>query len=424
MASKEWAQRIVSALHALGKRTHGGLSRAERDANVAASYIRRRKYAGTIDLAKMMALLEALDEHPGRFFRQVFPLTEIPTDFMEPPNSAPPAVLGQAQARLNSTRPGSIPRSHLTQLDALRTDEPWHVAEGVEAALPHIEHDDVPYALGVWASAQRLLLALDDATHALLTALLWAQDLESRGDLLQRLARVVSDTGNYAHSLEISCIATDTYARAGNVSRVGQTLVDRGERHFYLNEYHAAIALHAEACPLLAETDFTHRATTWQGRALCYQALGQLEEAQKCISAAQTYANQLGTTNRTKLLWLEATIDCSRGELSASEGKLISVVEIFRKIHLGETALASIDLAHVQLIAGKAKDAHASAASILPLLTPLSGRNAIVRAAESYLVELARHGASRMTTESITKLRGIVERLQRERHSWRSLANI
>jgi hypothetical protein len=100
---------------------------------------------------------------------------------------------------------------------------------------------------------------------------------------------------------------------------------------------------------------------------------------------------------------------------------LLEVTTVFAAIHAGERALATIDLAEVQLKAGKPAAAYFSALAILPLITPLGARHRIVRAAEHALRELASRGASAMTAGLLTHLRGLVESIRRERHLWRSL---
>ena len=424
MVSDEWAQRAVSALHALGKRRFGALAEAEKTAQLFPSYVRKRKEAGTIDLRKMMAILEALGTHPGRFFRRIFPESSLESYWVERPDSPPPEIIQRAQDRLNSTRAASIPRLHLTELDTLRYDAPQKTANRALEALEFVDVQDVPFALGVWASSQRMLMNLDEATHALLAGLDIAddrQDFGARGDLLQRLATVVSDNGDYALALTLATSATDAHARIGDREAVGQTLVDRGEWLLYLEQYKESITLHRQALPLLAPNDDIHRVTAWLDIGLSHQGMGELEKARSSLREAWKYADSIGLLNQSKLRWFEAVIDLSLGKLTESEEKLYRVTVALSDIHRGEAALATVDLAEVQLRAGKPESALRSVQAILPLLTILHAKNRVVLAAEKALAQLARQGAMALTADAVGTIRAILTRLKRERHLWRSL---
>lgn len=427
MASEDWAKRVVSALHALGKRHHGGLSHAERCAKVSQSYIRRRKNAGTIDLTKMMAVLQALGEHPARFFRRVFPEGKAEAHVVDVPTGPEPEIVDRANDRIKSARPGSIPRLHLMELDTLRYDEPQKAADRTLAALEFVDTQDVSFALGIWASSQRMLMNIEDATHALLAGLKIAdtsQDLRARGDLLQRLATVVSDCGEHAEALTLATQATDAHARAGDLEAVGQTLVDRGEWLLYLGRFKESIAMHRQALPLLARNDDIHRVTAWQDIGLCFHAQGSFEEAAHALREAWRSADSIGILNQSKLAWLEAVIDFSLGDHEKSEEKLCDVVVTFSGIHLGEAALATVDLAEVQLAAGKLIASYASAQAILPFITKLSAQNRVVKAAEHILADLARQGEAAITVQVVGNLRELLGDLKKERHLWRSLRKV
>ena len=426
MASEEWSKRVVSALHALGKRRFGALTEAERKAQVFPSYVRKRKDAGTIDLRKMLAVLEAFNEHPARFFRRVFPNRENDyRTFIEPPTGPQPDIIEQAQRRMASSSPSSIPRSHLEELDRLRYDEPERAKQGVVSALDFVSHDDVAFALGVWASAQRMLLNLSEAGHGLHAGLDIAdskKDLLARGDLLQRLACVVADNGMYAEALALATGSTDARARTGDLHAVGRSLVSRGEWLYYLEHYEESIAMHRQALPLLAPFDHIHKATVWQDTALCLRAQGNHEEASKALQHAWAFAEAIGKLNRSKLLWLDAVIDCDRQAFDLGEEKLLAVVKTLSTLHRGEAALATVDLVETQILSGKTSLACQSARTILPLITTLSAKNPVIRSVETVLLGMARIGEAQVTIEHAEALRTAVGSLKGERHLWRSLS--
>lgn len=425
MASTEWAKRTVLALHALGKRRHGALSRAEEEANVSHSYLRQRRRAGTIDLRKMYALLEALGAHPARFFRQLFPTHEQGYRmYVDVPESPPPEIIARARRRLASTKEGSIPRGHIEGLDASRFEQPEDAIDGTIAALPYVDHSDVALTLGVWASAQRAQANFDDATHALIAGLAIAEernDFPAQGVLLRRLACVVSDHGDAKGALALATLATDRHAQSGDSASVGRSMVDRGAYLFHLEAYAEAIAIVERALTLLSSTDMLFQVTARQYLSISHNAIGSTTEARRYIQEARSFADGLSITTRTKLIWLEGLIEAQCGESEHGERALEYVVSTFTGIHYGEAALATIDLAEIQLEAKKHRSAFESAHRILPLITLLGVRHPVVRSAELVLLELARQGIEGMSDEIISDLRTLLGGLKREKRAWCSL---
>lgn len=425
MNNSEWAKRTVLALHALGKRKHGGLSRAEEEAKVGQSYLRQRKHAGTIDLRKMFALLEAFGEHPARFFKQVFPAHELGyRTYVDVPESPAPEIIATAYRRLASTEEGSIARSHLEALDALRFEKPLTTLDSATVALSFVAHVDVPFALGVWASAQRQLAYFEDATHALVAGLTIAKergDLSAEGNLLRRLSYIIADAGQYGDAVAVATLATDALAQAGNRPAIGKSMVDRSAWMFYLDRFEDVVAMVDRAIPLLAEDDSLYQVTARQYLSISHNALGDPTKASRYIREAWSFAGNLSTTTKSKLAWLEALIDAGQGAFELSEQRLCRVVSTLAGIHCGEAALATVDLAEVQLRAGKPKSAFESTQRILPFITPLGVRHIVVRSAELVLVDLARHGTRGMSDQVLTDLRTLLGKAKREHREWRSL---
>lgn len=426
MGYRDWSMRVVDALHRLAKRQHGALTRAERATDVAPGYVRRRADAGTIDLRKLFGIVESVGGTPERFFRQVFPAN--PNDvslYLDPPKGRPPAILDHARRRLASPRPASILRSYIAELDLQRYERPMRTLTKLSEAIEHLAPGDIPFTLGVWASSQRLLLELDAGLHALALGLEIAaarDDHASFGDLLRRLTYIVADaSGNYHEALALTRDAMERFVLAGDIDSVGRTLVDRGAWLYYLGRYHDAIAAQERALSLIPESDQRHRFGALQGLGLYYKALGDLTTAEKYSQQALTEGTDLGVLLRGKQLWLQASIHFERGELDRAEALLEDVVVLHQHVHHGDAALAVIDLAEVQLKAGKPTAAYDSAHSVLPFLAPIGGRSRIVRSAEIILADLAGRGASGMQRQSVDALRQLINKAQHERHLWRSL---
>ena len=372
--------------------------------------------------------MDALGVHPARFFRQAFPFTADDVSwYLDPPHGTPPPIVARAQERLNSTRSASIPRSHLVELDALRYDHPGDAGQGALEAVPYIEPANVPFALGVWASSQNQLFEFDNALHALRAGLKIAEDRQDHGtfgSLLQRVAAVTGDHGNYGHALVLEKEATDRYLLAGDTAGIGRSFVGRGLWLYYLEQYRESIAMQERALDTLPDFERANRCAAFQVLGLCYQALGELERAQDFSLKARAEVSGLGVFLTGKQTWLQAAIRFEQGAFDEAETLLKDVVEVFADIHAGDAALATIDLAEVQLLSGKPAAAYLSAQAILPLITPLGAKNRIVRSAEHALRELAQQGAQAMSEGLITQLRTLVKSIRRERHLWRSLLRI
>jgi tetratricopeptide (TPR) repeat protein len=238
---------------------------------------------------------------------------------------------------------------------------------------------------------------------------------------LQRAASIVGDRGNFGDAFSLAREATDWHLLGGNMVGVGRTFVDRGMWLYYLENYQEAIAMQERALHALPATELRYRFAALQGLGLYHKALGDLETAQHFSEQAGTEGEGLGVLLTGKQTWLHASIYADRGAYDEAEALLEEVTTVFADIHTGEQALATIDLAEVQLKAGKSADAFFSAQALLPLLTPLGAQNKIVRAAEHALRELASRGAGAMTAGLVTHLRDLVKSIRRERALWRSL---
>lgn len=370
----------------------------------------------------MMLILRGLRTHPAEFFRRVFPLVDdLP---LKRPETEPPQIIAKVRGRLDLPRKGSIQRSHLAALDSLRFRDPLKAAEGVERVIEFIDADDLPFALGIWASSQRRVFEFDQAIHALSEGLQIAEQRKSQaalGDLLLRRGCVAADHGDYYAALEMARDATDRYARACDWVSVGRTFVDRGAWLYYLERYNDAIAMQEQALSLLTPDQHRNRFAALQGLALYYQALEDFDAAEKFSADAMMESEFLAPIFIAQNTWFRGVLASKKGSLEESELLLQSVVGILKTIHLGDAALATIDLAEVQLDAEKPQAAYESVNGILPLLAPLGGNNRIVRSAETVLRDLMQRGKYGMRMAIVDELRSLVSSLKRERHFWRSL---
>lgn len=241
------------------------------------------------------------------------------------------------------------------------------------------------------------------------------------GDLLLRLAYIAGDSGEFDEAHFLAREATDHFVRAGDIGGVGRSLVDRGLWLCYLTYYHETIALHEQAIKLLPAVEVRNRATVLHTLGFCHMHLGDHKLASAYLEEALQASDGLGALVHGKVRWLQASLHFNKAAYKSCEEVLLDVVAKLRQVHAGEAALATIDLAEAQLMAGHPASAYASAHAILPLITTLGGQNRIVRSAESVLADLKRRGEAQMTVETVRSLREIVQEIQGERHLWRSL---
>ncbi len=419
-----WTSQVLSSLHRKGRERRGVIRAAERSIGVADGYFRKRRAIGSMELSKLMGMLEAMELHPARFFRQAFPERNGVRSLIDPPKGKRPEIVSRAEARRGQNVRPTIFRDHLHQLDSLKYADPEKAARATENALDFVNESDVPLLLGVWASAQRLLIELDPATHAIWYACSLARELGQEqvyGDLLQRLAFVVADKGSYETAHAVSQEATDVWLTVGDLAGVGRSLVDRGIWSYHLGRVAIAERFSRQALAHLPADDFRNRCAALQILGTCARDADDLPRAEEYLAEALGLAGALEPLGMGKLRWFEALVKADSGKSAEAVEILSAVVELFRPIHRGEAALVAVDLVRLLLENGRRAEALSAVQAIVPLLSRHASRNAIVRAAETTLVELIRGGSAGLTLHHVEVLQGALERIQRERHLWRSL---
>jgi hypothetical protein len=134
------------------------------------------------------------------------------------------------------------------------------------------------------------------------------------------------------------------------------------------------------------------------------------------VQAARNIIPARNLWDQGKLIWLLARIESDLGELSSATSRFEEAVAIFRKLHYGETALVTCELARVLLAQGRHTDAFEAAASLRGLLEPLRG-NKIISAA---IGDLLRSGQRGLTLTLVQRVKARIEG-ERQTQDWRSL---
>jgi len=432
---------------------HGAIGRLEKRLGRRPGWLRERVRAGRIELSLLFDALDALGIDALRFFRRA--LAREGEEGLDVPAGEPPRIVALARRRKRFERGRRPGRPYLDELDRLRYRDPRRVVELAEGVVEHVAPELLPRLLGIAGSAYRILLELDHAEHAIVAGLELARecsdaecsdaecsdaecsdaecsdaecsdtecsdaecsDATACGELMQRLAYVAAERGDVAEALQLTREATIPYLEAGDLAGVGRCFVDLGRWLFDLGRTREAVRQQEAALGYLPAAERRNRFTAHQCLGLYHLQLGHPGRAREHAAAAAELVAELGDWPRAKLLWLRASIDVELGELERAEAALAEAVEIFRRIHHGETALVTIDRVRLQLLRGRPDEAHETARTMLRLVEPLSG-NRVVAAA---VAELLRVGAAGLELRRVEAVRVKIEEA-RERRGWRSLA--
>ncbi|MCP4593373.1 MAG: tetratricopeptide repeat protein [bacterium] len=413
------AQQLVQALdREIRRRGRGSIRAVDRVAGRGEGWWQHRVEAGALTLHQLLTVLDHLSLEPVRFFRRILP-AEPPGLRLDRPRGEPPAIVARSWDRIQAGEKGKgIGESYLDTLDRQRYEEPEEVIKLALWAVDHVELPLLPRLLGVAGSACRLLIHLDEAEHTIHAGLDIAQrgdDQAALGDLLQRLSYVLADRGEHGEALRLAEKAAMRYLRMGDHAGLGRALVAQGIWLYYLDRCKEAIVVQETALRHLPAHEEPHRFTVFQALGSCHRRLGNLENALHYV----TLAGEL-TPDRNaegKLCWLLASIYQDLNQLMEAECQLRKVVEIFKNLHYGETALSTCDLVRIQLLQGRVVDAYHTATSMRALLEPLR-HNKIISAA---IGDLLRSGQAGLTLALVKRVKAQIRSERKHPQLWRSL---
>jgi hypothetical protein len=152
-----------------------------------------------------------------------------------------------------------------------------------------------------------------------------------------------------------------------------------------------------------------HRDGWWQHRA----ESGDLSAALENVNAAQEAAVGNDIWASGKLLWLRARILADLEEIDQAACHFSEVIDIFRDLHHGETALATCELVRAQLLLGRPEDAYQTATAMRALLEPVR-HNKIISAA---IGDLLRSGQAGLTLALVKRAMARIES-ERQQNWW------
>ncbi len=367
----------------------------------------------------MIAVLDHLDLNPVTFVRR-----EVGEDDgldLDPMPGEPPPLVTKARERLAAgKKEGTLGSDYLELLDKERYEKAEWVTQQALWAVNHIKLPLLPRLLGVAGSTYRMQFLLREACHTLLAGLTLARERHNplaEANLLQRLAYVVADDGDHAQALRLAEESAWRFLRHGDRAGMGTALVDQGMWLYYLDRSAEAIEVQKMALEMLPKTMLRSRCTAFQGLALYYRRQGDLPQAMEYASRAGEMAQGLPRWLSSRLAWLQGEISEEMGDLGAAETVLSEVVEVFHELHLAEAAVATCDLARIQLLQGRPTAAYETTRSMLVLLEPLRHER-IVSAA---IAELIREGRQGLTLALVEQVKARIQALRKDPEAWAAL---
>lgn len=392
----------------------------------------RTRDAALEDLARHGRLasgLERIERVARRLAREAqdeSPSTPAPANSTEP-TALLEQVLGcgiQEQRRRLRTarryRTAAFARGYLEHLDARRYDRPREAARTAQiVALKLVPELPAPpaerlalelEALGVYASAQRMLGQFATAARALHIALRLARQANHGrlvAKLLQRAAYVLSDHARFDEAMEILDEAMVIYFDLEARLELGMVLVDRGFISNYKGEYEAAIKYLRRGLAIVTKEPECRPRTIVAGHqvlALAFRNAGDLEQADTSLVQAVDQFRDQGDINWAKLVWLHGDIAFARGTFSQAEYRFRQAKAVFDGTQSPDSALVSLDLARALLAQNKLVQANELAVQFAEYLR-LFGRSKVISAAVTAFVRTALEGQVSM---------GRIEQLQRK----------
>ena len=428
------AQKVLDQLREELRHWPKPISQVEGKLGKAPGYFRGRWRAGSIPLDTLLETLAAIRENPVSFFSRALQQS-LPheLDLMPPRWGDPPPIIARAFARLEAKTPATLERQHLESLDDLRYDDPERARRMAEDAIEFVDPVDLPLVLGIWASARRIQIRLEEGRYALRAGYEIARqqgNASAQANMVQRAAYLMSTDADYATALRLAERATILFLRLGDVGAVAKVLVDQGNFMVNLEEFegaertfHSALQLLPMAFGLseedlellpngldhLSRSESRNLCAAHLGLAQCYFHAGEIDASAAQLERVKTLARSMVETGYGH--WLEANILTRRGSWKMAEQAYTNASNCLLGISPIHAALVCCDQIRMQLDAGWQGLAHRTAFAMVRLLEPLEA-NRIAQSAIRDLIccQVDGHG---LTPEFLDQIR---QRIQETRY--------
>ncbi len=415
------AKKIVDLLNQrIRQRKRGIIAAVNRLVRRSSGWWHQRAKAGDISIGQMMAILDHLGLDPVRFMRDAVGRKDGLE--LDRPRGDAPEIVRRAWKRFSQEgdRLETVGEANLKTLNALRYQEPRKALDQASTLVEFCPQKLLPGLLGVAGSAYRLLLQLRQAEHAIYAGVRMAQrirDLPMMAGLLQKLAYVLAEGGQPDAALVLAEKATTVFLHSSSEVGVARSLVDQGIWLRLLGRQEESLSVLKIALKWLPEEECHNRAAALQYIGLNLRDLGQLQIALRYAEESELAAVALPRGELDRARWLKANITADLGDLEPAAEVLREVVQALAEIHLGDMALAALDLVRVEVLRGNLQEAYQVARVLTRLLEPLRKNRTISGA----IAELLRDGERGLSLALAQDVRNRIEGELKHRPLWRSL---
>jgi tetratricopeptide (TPR) repeat protein len=278
----------------------------------------------------------------------------------------------------------------IERLDNLRYFEPLLALAEARRAMDEADPPQRALLLGVAASCHRLLANIPAGKGCISLGFKLVDNFYNcliQGDLLQRLSYLVGDEARFELALAVNKEAF--LSHAGDVRRLGQCCVDRGNFLFSLERFSEATMEFRRSMELLdIQEDKRNMFSAQQNLATCLVKEKELKEALKVASKAVKLEDAVGVYSRANLQWLLGDIKSELTEHLEAHTNYAKALELYLSLSFrgaatkaaGQGALVGMKLVGCQITLGRIKEATRTSKDLVKLATPLSG-NAVVSSA-------------------------------------------
>ncbi|MEM9555570.1 MAG: hypothetical protein AAGC60_15035 [Acidobacteriota bacterium] len=338
------------------------------------------------------------------------------------PVGTPPALVEIAWRRiLDDERDGGLGRAIVDELDGLRHHDAAAAWRQAESLVHDVRSDLLPDLLGVAGSTARSMFRIEQAEHLLFEAIQMARHAgREHPDLYQRMGYVLGEKQEFQAALHLAEYASVLHLRRRDPVSVSRALVDQAQWLYHLQRFHESIECATAALPELQDRCARNSCTAWQCIAGSRSALGQFDRALSALQSSDALAANadLDETARARIGWSKAQAQARTGLFEDSVRTMKLVVSHFRSRHLGEAALASCDLAAIQVSMGSLAEASSTIRGMRALIEPLQRHRRI----SDSLRQLLTLEQAALTVKAIVQVRETLATLRSDSVQWPSLS--
>ena len=241
-------------------------------------------------------------------------------------------------------------RVDIKELDLLRRTDPRTALERAETTVETICTSEAHNLLGICGSAYRQLGQYKAAKACFFKALALAPKSET-GKVLQRLALVALDQGDFFQAEQFIVIARRIFFEAGDPEGIAGTYIDEGIVLSYREAPKRALRAVDQAKKWDSFLNIGNRLSASHVAAHSYTKLRQFKLAENELQMALELSASLDSSARVKTDWLTGLLEIERRNAGYAIELLSVVAEYFEGNSPCDFLLALADLARAAVLA-------------------------------------------------------------------------